>query len=75
MPVMFYDRVKDSFGLFFNGHHRTLKSKRLFCMFDIVPYWIPTYWCSSIGTYSDISDEQLDQLITAVQSANASACS
>ena len=39
-------------------------------MFYIVPYWILTYRCSSIGTYSDISDEQLNQLITAAQSAH-----
>ena len=32
MCVMFYDRVKDSFGLFSNDHCRTVKSKRLFCI-------------------------------------------
>ena len=31
MPVMFYDSVKDSFGLFINYHLRKLKFKRLFC--------------------------------------------
>lgn len=29
-----------------------------------------SYRCSSIGTYSEISDEQLDQLVTAAQSTN-----
>ena len=32
MPVMFYDSVQDSFGLFINYHLRKLKFKRLFCI-------------------------------------------
>ena len=32
MPVMFYDSVKDSFGLFIDYHLRKLKFKRLFCI-------------------------------------------